>query len=52
MTEMKKFLLTVSAGVVTITALHLVYNTNWSDFRNSRLPPDQRKLNVAFIPVT
>lgn len=52
MTDIKKFLLTVSAGVVAVTALHLTYNFNWSDIRNSRLPPDQRKLNVAFIPVT
>lgn len=42
----------VGAWVVGITALHLSVNVNWSVAFNDRLPPDQRNLNVAYIPVT
>ena len=52
MTDVKKMVLCVSVGVAAVTALHLAYNFNWADFRNASLPPGQRKLNVAFIPVT
>ena len=37
-------------GVVTV--LHGWLNVNWSEVLNDRLPADQRKLNVAYIPVT
>ena len=42
----------VGAWVLAITALHLSMNVNWSVALNDRLPPDERKLNVAYIPVT
>jgi hypothetical protein len=42
----------VGAWVVAITGLHLFWNVNWSVALNDRLPPGQRKLNVAYIPVT
>jgi len=42
----------VAAWLVMITALHLSLNVNWSVLLNDRLPESQRKLNVAYIPVT
>lgn len=38
--------------LVALTGLHFWLNVDWSAFRNERLPADQRKLNVAYIPVT
>ena len=35
-----------------VTALHFALNVNWLEILNERLPADQRKLNVAYIPVT
>jgi NitT/TauT family transport system substrate-binding protein len=35
-----------------ISGLHGYLNVNWSSFLNSYLPEDQRKFNVAYIPVT
>jgi hypothetical protein len=52
MTDVKQVVLILSLGVVSVTGLHLVININWANINNSRLPPGQRKLNVAFIPVT
>jgi hypothetical protein len=42
----------VGGWVLGITALHLTMNVNWSVAFNDRLPPEKRKLNVAYIPVT
>jgi hypothetical protein len=42
----------VGGWVLGITALHLTMNVNWSVALNDRLPPEKRKLNVAYIPVT
>lgn len=38
--------------VVVITAIHATLNVDWSVALNDRLPLDQRKLNVGYIPVT
>jgi NitT/TauT family transport system substrate-binding protein len=35
-----------------VTAAHLSLNVDWSAVLNNRLPPERRKLNVAYIPVT
>src|SRR2546426_12754856 len=35
-----------------ISVLHMRLNFDWSALLNDRLPEDQRKLNVAYIPVT
>ena len=35
-----------------LSAAHLTLNVDWSSFVNDRLPLSQRKLNVAYIPVT
>ena len=49
---MKRILSLVAAWLAVITALHLSLNVNWSVLLNDRLPESQRKLNVAYIPVT
>ena len=35
-----------------ISGLHAYLNVSWAALLNDRLPPDQRRLNVAYIPVT
>jgi len=35
-----------------ITGAHFALNVDWSSLMNDRLPPEKRKLNVAYIPVT
>lgn len=49
---MKRKLMVLFAWVSVITALHFYLNVNWSEILNERLPVEQRKLNVAYIPVT
>jgi hypothetical protein len=49
---MKRILSAVAAWLVVISALHMTLNVNWSVLLNDRLPEAQRKLNVAYIPVT
>ena len=50
--RMGKLLAGVGAGLLGITALHLALNVDWTVALNDRLPLEQRKLNVAYIPVT
>ena len=40
------------AWVAAITGAHLALNVDWSALLNERLARDQRKFNVAYIPVT
>lgn len=40
------------AWTALITGLHLWLNVDWSVLFNDRLPEGERKLNVAYIPVT
>lgn len=52
MTNMRKIALSVAAWVAVITAAHLAANVDWKVMLNDRLPERERKLNVAYIPVT
>jgi hypothetical protein len=52
MTDTRKIFLGMSVWLLAITAAHLSLNVNWSVLMNDRLPEAQRKLNVAYIPVT
>ncbi len=38
--------------LVVITGAHFALNVDWNVLLNDRLPIAQRKLNVAYIPVT
>lgn len=48
----KRALAVVSTWVVLVTALHLWINLDWEAFLNDFRPEQERKLNVAYIPVT
>jgi hypothetical protein len=52
MTPTRKIVLAVAAWVAVITAAHLSMNVDWKVLLNDRLPERERKLNVAYIPVT
>lgn len=52
MTATRKIMLAVLAWVAVITAAHLGTNVDWAILLNDRLPENERKLNVAYIPVT
>ena len=49
---MRRVLAIVGTWVAAVTAAHLSLNVNWGVLMNDRLPEAQRKLNVAYIPVT
>ncbi len=49
---MRRIGLGIAAWVAVITAAHFALNVNWPVLMNDRLPEGQRKLNVAYIPVT
>ncbi len=49
---MRKIVVAIGAWIVAITAAHSVLNVNWQVLMNDRLPEADRKLNVAYIPVT
>jgi hypothetical protein len=49
---MKKIATILTAWLAVITALHLTLNVDWNVLLNDRLPESERKLNVAYIPVT
>jgi hypothetical protein len=48
----KKIEFVAAAWLVVITAAHMALNVDWNILLNDRLPAAQRKLNVAYIPVT
>ena len=52
MTPQRKIALGVAAWVTVITAAHMAMNVDWKVLFNDRLPESERKLNVAYIPVT
>lgn len=52
MTATKRAAIAVAVWVVALTAAHFALNVSWSSVLNDRLPPEKRKLNVAYIPVT
>ena len=49
---MNKIAIGLSAWLALITTAHVGMNVDWKVVLNDRLPLDQRKLNVAYIPVT
>ena len=48
----RKITYAIAAWVVLITAAHMTANVDWTVLLNDRLPESERKLNVAYIPVT
>ncbi len=42
----------VMMWAATVTGLHWKLNVDWLSFFNDRLPESERKLNVAYLPVT
>jgi NitT/TauT family transport system substrate-binding protein len=52
MTRPARFVSIVLLWIGAITGLHLLLNVDWEVIRNDRLPESQRRLNVAYIPVT
>ena len=52
MRDRTKILAGAAVWVTTVTALYLGLNVDWSAIVNDRLPESERKLNVAYIPVT
>jgi putative salt-induced outer membrane protein YdiY len=49
---LKKLTLSIITWILAITAAHFALNVNWQVLMNDRLPEADRKLNVAYIPVT
>ena len=49
---MRKLVVALGAWIIAITSAHFALNVNWQVLMNDRLPEGQRKLNVAYIPVT
>jgi len=52
MNDSRKVILGLALWVCGVSALHLRLNFDWSVYLNDRLPESERKLNVAYIPVT
>ena len=52
MTPTKRIVGWTLGWVAAISAAHAAWNLDWSALLNDRLPRDQRKFNVAYIPVT
>ena len=52
MSAAKKILLGLLAWTAVVSGLHAILNVDWSALFNDSLPEAQRKLNVAYIPVT
>ena len=48
----RKIAYMIAAWVVLITGAHMTANVDWTVLLNERLPESERKLNVAYIPVT
>ncbi len=49
---MKRIVLLLLAWTGVISLAHAWLNVSWAELYNERLPPERRKLNVAYIPVT
>ena len=52
MNPTRKIVAAIIAWVAIISAAHLTMNVDWKVLLNDRLPERERKLNVAYIPVT
>ena len=42
----------VAGWLLAVTGLHFWLNFDWDSYLNDSLPEAERKLNVAYIPVT
>ena len=49
---MKKLFIGIAVWLGIVSAAHLALNVDWDVLLNDRLPDAERKLNVAYIPVT
>src|SRR5260221_2423731 len=52
MSDSKRIIFGLLLWTTVVSAMHLSLNFDWSVVVNDRLPENQRKFNVAFIPVT
>jgi len=52
MSDARRILGCVLLWTATVTGLHFSLNVDWPRIMNDRLPDEQRKLNLAYIPVT
>jgi hypothetical protein len=52
MQDIKRIILILTGWIVAITGLHAWLNVDWKSIFNEYLPENERKLNVAYIPVT
>jgi NitT/TauT family transport system substrate-binding protein len=50
--DLKRILLGLFLWTGLVSALHLKLNFDWSAVLNDRLPENQRRMHVAYIPVT
>jgi NitT/TauT family transport system substrate-binding protein len=50
--QTKRVVLAVAAWLVVVSGLHMWLNLDWSSVRNEWRAEAERKLNVAYIPVT
>jgi NitT/TauT family transport system substrate-binding protein len=49
---MARILTGAAAWTALISVAHGALNVDWSSIINDRLPEEERKLNVAYLPVT
>lgn len=52
MTRTRRLVALLVGWVAVVTAAHLALNVDWTSLLNERLPEDERRFNVAYIPVT
>jgi len=52
LSDTNKILIGAVVWLATVTGAHLALNFNWQVLLNDQLPESERKLNVAYIPVT
>ncbi|HEV8267405.1 MAG TPA: ABC transporter substrate-binding protein, partial [Thermoanaerobaculia bacterium] len=52
MSDLRRISWGAASWLVLITVLHALLNVNWAVLANDFRPPEKRKLNVAYIPVT
>ena len=49
---MKKIGIGLLAWLALVTGLHFYWNVSFTELVNDRRPEDQRKLMLAYVPVT
>jgi hypothetical protein len=52
MTDRNKMAVGAIAWLALVSSLHGALNVDWATLTNDRKPEAERKLNVAYIPVT